>query len=404
MALQDKKSRTIVLNISREDYEPFIVDISFARKFLESAYNNYPELFPIDFLNQFKFNGFEQRSKKTGLKMRRVCSNGVTYRVRPCFVLPYNREVTQDVEKALFLIKFGVPFWALAFIFGRNHMYWYRLFVSLSSFNLVGTSIHKPENLPEDVLADEFHSRQQGNRVYVATTVAEECILGVEACSQVTASSLQKSYGVFKAETQLIKEDYTPQTVNTDGWCATQIAWKKLFPCITVIECFLHAFLKIRDRATKNLQPFFIQAAEKVWNIYHSDSKRSMGQLIRRLREWTKLNVPESPMKDNILKLVNKRKYWLRHLDFEGIYRTSSQLDRVMKVMERHAVNSQRFHSTVEATTKNFRALALLHNFTPYSPRVYLSNEGYTNPAHKINGYKYHQNWLYNLLIATSLQ
>jgi hypothetical protein len=34
---------------------------------------------------------------------------------------------TQDVADALFLHTFGVPFWALSHVFGRNDMYWYRL-------------------------------------------------------------------------------------------------------------------------------------------------------------------------------------------------------------------------------------------------------------------------------------
>ncbi|WP_345375343.1 hypothetical protein, partial [Algivirga pacifica] len=387
MASQDRESRTIVLNIPVEDYLQFITHNEFARKSIENQYKCFPELFPECFHKGFKLNGYERVSKKTGQRMRRISSNGITYRIRPSFLMPYNREVTPEVEKALFLIKFGVPFWALGSVFGKNHMYWYRLFISLSSFSLVGTSIHKKETLPENLLSDEFHSRQQGSKVYVATTVAQECILGVEACCQVTANALEKAYGVFKKEARDLDATYSPKTVNTDGWNATQIAWKKIFPCVAIIECFLHAFLKIRDRATKALQPSFLQVAEKVWNIYRSDNKRSMSQMIRRLKEWTQENVPDSPMKENVLKLVSKRKNWLRHLDFEGIYRTSSQLDRVMRLMERHAVNSQKFHSTVEATTLNFRALALLHNFTPYSPWTRIKNGGYTSPVHKINGY-----------------
>ena len=41
-----------------------------------------------------------------------------------------------------------------------------------------------------------------------------------------------------------------------------------------------------------------------------------------------------------------------------------------MKFMDRHAMNAQSFHSTLETTTKNYRAFALLVNFTPSSPMV----------------------------------
>jgi hypothetical protein len=54
---------------------------------------------------------------------------------------------------------------------------------------------------------------------------------------------LEKTSGVFASEAQVVDADYGPETVNTDGWQATQGAWKALFPQITVILCFLHAFL-----------------------------------------------------------------------------------------------------------------------------------------------------------------
>jgi hypothetical protein len=37
---------------------------------------------------------------------------------------------------------------------------------------------------------------------------------------------------------------------------ATQNVWKKLFPTIQVIECLLHAFVKVRGRATKKMEAF----------------------------------------------------------------------------------------------------------------------------------------------------
>jgi hypothetical protein len=55
-----------------------------------------------------------------------------------------------------------------------------------------------------------------------------------------------------------LASDYAPQTVNTDDWLATQKAWQALFVTLTVIECFLHAFLKIRDRC-KRLKTLFPQ-------------------------------------------------------------------------------------------------------------------------------------------------
>ena len=40
------------------------------------------------------------------------------------FVMPYMTGYTDEVEKALFLRGFGVPYWALTDVFGHNDLYW----------------------------------------------------------------------------------------------------------------------------------------------------------------------------------------------------------------------------------------------------------------------------------------
>ena len=82
----------------------------------------------------------------------------------------------------------------------------------------------------------------------MATTVGKDCILGAAMCTGAGTSELSSGYGVFAKEARNVDPDYAPQSVNTDGWEATQKAWQALFPLITVILCFLHAFIKIRER------------------------------------------------------------------------------------------------------------------------------------------------------------
>ena len=66
--------------------------------------------------------------------MRRIKIEDKIYRIRPSFLMPYMRGKTKEVENALLLIRFGVPFWVIAIVFGRNPMYWYRLFISLAVY------------------------------------------------------------------------------------------------------------------------------------------------------------------------------------------------------------------------------------------------------------------------------
>ena len=95
-----------------------------------------------------------------------------------------------------------------------------------------------------------------------------------------TADQIQ---GVFKEEAKQVDSQYAPKTVNTDGWGGTIGAWSALFPMIVIIRCFLHAWLRIRERG-KKLENFF-ELGEKVWSVYHAETRRIMSQRIRRLAE-----------------------------------------------------------------------------------------------------------------------
>jgi|GEM_PF-6713607 len=130
---------------------------------------------------------------------------------------------------------------------------------SLGRNNLVGTTIKTEENLPVNLAADEKHTWLLGEKVYIAVTAGNGCILGTEEADSASQESLTAAYGVFKKEVEDVKPGYRPATVNTDGWDATQNSWKSLFPSIAVIACFVHVFIAIRDRSKKrNSRSFFL--------------------------------------------------------------------------------------------------------------------------------------------------
>ena len=49
--------------------------------------------------------------------------------------------------------------------------------------NIVGTTVKDATKLPTDVGADEKHSRISGEKVYMATTVGNDCFLGASVSS-----------------------------------------------------------------------------------------------------------------------------------------------------------------------------------------------------------------------------
>ena len=195
--------------------------------------------------------------RKQQLSMRRikVVATGEVYQVRPDFVMPYMIGKTDEVEKGLYLRQWGVPFEALAYVFGRDENYWYRAYQGLGRFSIVGTTVRDPDSIPVHLLADEKHSWWWGERVYIPTTVAGGCILGVDMVRSASADDLKEGYKTFQQEALQLNPAYHPVTFNTDGWDATHQVLKVLFPGITLVGCFLHVVLGIQRSLPSSQNP-----------------------------------------------------------------------------------------------------------------------------------------------------
>jgi hypothetical protein len=122
-------------------------------------------------------------------------------------------------------------------VFEKDVMTVYRLCLSVGRYHLVGTTI-KTSALPADVAADEKHTHLAGEKVYVATTVADGCFLGASISPTADEAHLTAAYQQFHHEAHQIQPAYQPKTVNTAGWQATMKAWRTLFPQIILIHWF----------------------------------------------------------------------------------------------------------------------------------------------------------------------
>lgn len=400
-----KTSKTICINFPSEKFYQRCMDdhIEF-RNFLNNTYVQYPELFPADFTCGFNFHDTVASKKQDGFYMRRIMLKNQSrdvYQIRPSFMMPYMIAETIDVEKALYLRRWAVPFDALAYVFGRDAMFWQRAYLSIGRNSIVGTTIKSPVLLPDDVVADEKISRANGGKVVIATTAAQECILGCALAENAGTEELAGAYGEFKEEAQNLNPEYAPKTVNTDGWEPTQNAWKTLFPTVVTILCFLHAFLKIKDRCRRS-KDFLKMIGEKVWDAYHSVSVAQFSQRIRRLRDWA-LNFEDSPVKKAVLDLCGKSSKFKEGFRNPTAHRTSNMVDRMMNYQDRVLYAMQYFHGTPETTRLSLRAMALLWNFHPYGTRTRNNDPGLVSPFHRVNKFCYHENWLQNLLIASSM-
>jgi hypothetical protein len=390
--------RTICLPFAEDVYQQIINDPVTFRRTIEEYFQEAPELFPRDF-EGFQLMGHRVSAKQSIMIRRLRLKDGTTYSIRPSFLMPYMTARTADVEGPLFLHTFGVPFWALAHVFGHDPMYWYRLECGLGRASIVGTTI-KVE-LPEHVLADEHHQTLDGQKVYIATTVAAGCCLGAEPAETAGTDDLKAAYGVFKEEARDVSPEYAPVTVSTDGWKWTQAAWRALFPKVVILLCFLHGWLKIRDRA-KHLKEQFTDVSRRVWEAYHAPDRRRFAQRLRRLRQWATQHLVGIVL-EKVLDLCGQRDRWsIAYRHPEG-HRTSNMLDRLMRGMSRYFEAGQHLHGSWEACRRHCRAWALLCNFRPWHPATTRKNHGWRCPAERLNRHRYHDCWLQNLLISASL-
>lgn len=284
-------------------------------------------------------------------------------------------------------------------------MYWYRLERSPGRFSLVGTTIQAAERLPGHLAADEKHTTLidgKTRKVYLAVTVGGGCCLGMALAETAGADDLTAAYGAFRDEARCLDPGYRPESVNTDGWPATQVAWRASFKGTTLILCFLHAFLKIRDRA-KHMKETFEVLREQVWDAYHAPDTRSFSRRLRRLREWALAHVDKQVVREKVLALCEKRARFLVAYAHPSCHRTSNPVDRLLRRLDHHLYCTQHLHGTTEAAEQGLRGWALINNFAPSCPETVRESPGLRSPAERLNGMRYHSEWLQNLLASASL-
>jgi hypothetical protein len=193
---------TLRLPLDRHEYTDFSSENAFAKARLEELSGHYPELFPQEFEHGYVLYGYTPASTKLDVHCRRLRleEGKVVYTVAPSFGMPYRSGEVEDVSNALFLMRLNVPCGAMAQVFGRHAMFWDRLDQGLGRFSVGGTTGKSPAQLPHDLVADEKHRWRKGERVSVATTASEGCLLGASVVPSASQPDVKKAYGVFANE------------------------------------------------------------------------------------------------------------------------------------------------------------------------------------------------------------
>jgi hypothetical protein len=142
--------KTICLSIDDGvDYAQLVDDTPGFRAYLDAQIAEHPELFPAEISSGYSFHGFRQ-SVKRGVRTRRIrlVANGAAYQIRPDFVMPYMIGTAAEVEKGLYLRRYGVPYEGIAQVLGHSAMYWYQATQSLGRASIVGTTVRAAAAFP----------------------------------------------------------------------------------------------------------------------------------------------------------------------------------------------------------------------------------------------------------------
>jgi hypothetical protein len=386
---------------SEADYQACVENVTTYRAQLTNMQKQYPEIFPQAMAAGFRFHDLYRSRKQPGLVLRRIklTQTGEVFTLRPSFVMPYLIARTDEIEKALYLRQWAVPFEVLAYVFGRDAMFWYRAWLAFGRPSLVGATVKAAERMPQHLVADEKISWLQGAEVCVPTTVGHHCVLGIGLAKGEDSAALTAVYGEFAAEVIEVFPTYQPQSVCTDGWAATRDAWRAVFPAITLVLCFLHSVLKIAERCRGQLRAAVL---DKAWHVYHSTTKRSFAQRVRRLREWSGGHL-SGAVAAMVEKLCARSADFLPAYDCPGAARTSNAVDRLLNIVDRQLYAMRYCHGTTHSARLAVRALAMQWNFHPYSNRLRRDEPQRASPFADLNGFQYHSNWLHNFLVASSM-
>ncbi len=411
-------AREIVIPVCLEDYLEAVKDNDEFRRLLASCHELHPECFPPEFDSRFSFKDFKH-SKKMNISIRRIRvglgKDAHFWRVVPCDVMPYMVGRTQEVEKALFLRKFNVPYWGLEVVFGRSSNYFWRIERRMGMTSIAGCLAGKQGSdeageetggaLPEDICCDEKHAKYLGTKAYVAVTAGGGCVLGAELTEGADKGSLAQGYSVLKDEIAQAAPGHEIKSVNIDGYSSTVAAMREVWGGALLITCILHLYIAMRDGCKRKYREQFEAVADAFWWCYEAETKRGFAQrwrafvnLCAESTEWLPERIIEK------VKRADERKlpFYKAWYDRPEAHRVSVAVDRVMGSLDRKLFAMRHLRGHFANSRLLVRAWAHLHNFCPWNPHT-AKSKGTKCPAEHLTQFRYRKNWLENFRVAGSM-
>jgi hypothetical protein len=139
-----------------------------------------------------------------------------------------------------------------------------------------------------------------------------------------------------------------------------------------------------------------------VWDVYRAATAEEFRRLMSELQQWCGTQAWTASVGEMLAKLWARTESYAVAYDHPGCHRTSNAVDRPMNRLCRLMYAGRGLHGHQGSSELRLRGWALLMNFRPYAPRGKRIRP-YDSPAHRLNGKRYHEHWLHNLMTSTSL-
>jgi hypothetical protein len=271
----------------------------------------------------------------------------------------------------------------LAYVFGRDALFWYRAWLACGRPSLGGPTVKDPKKVPRDLVADETLTRVAKQQGYVPTTVGSGWFLGVRVVEAADTEPWEQGDGACAKAAKALAPEYQARSVCTDGGEAARQAWRRLFPQITVVLCCLHAILKSQQHCAG---PVRHQILDRAWQVSQAASKRQFAQRRRRLSAWTPLHL-SGPVAQMVLKMGRRRADVTPASACPQAHRPSNAVDRRSNSQDRRLYARRYWHGTPDRARLAVRAMALHWHFPPYGARLRRDQPSRVSPFDDLNAH-----------------
>ena len=327
------------------------------------------------------------------------------FTILPHFVLRYRSIPPEVARDALLATHGGLSLEWCAVIYHIAPMTLSRLICAFGQHSLVMVLTRCGLPLPTYFLADEKHSKNLTDKVYLPTIVTGRVIWHLGYTKEASAAAFTQSYQRFQRAALQLEPSYRARGILTDGFDSTTKSLRTLFPGARLGTCLRHALNKLPKKLTAIPSPVRKALRSQFHALLYRARQRkglrvfALGQRLRHFADHV-AHTAGAANGERVRRWFQEKKAgWYTVLADPQMPVTSTLLDQAHNAIERKLFAMKGFHHPKGSQQAFLTGLAHFYNLVPYQRRAQHAGhcgvevEGGTVPT---------RDWFLNLQILTS--